>query len=246
MTRLLVAPAGVAFVDAAACAIEAALADAVLRRGRASFALAGGGTPRPVYERLAARALSSGAAFWPRVHVYFGDERAVPHDHPDSNACMAHEALLSRLPGGVAAVHAMPAEVPGADDAPGRYAALLPERFDLLLAGLGDDGHILSLFPGSPLLAGTPGPVAWALAPAEPRVRLTLTPPVVRAARVVLVLVTGARKAEVVARVLTGAPDALDLPAAWVRERTWILDEPAANRLPHAMLVTATRLLEEP
>jgi len=131
-------------------------------------------------------------------------------------------------------------------DAPAVYARLLPSRLDVLLAGLGDDGHILSLFPGSPLFGSAPSPVAWAEGPVAPQRRLTLTPAAVTAARVVLVLVSGARKADVVARALTGAADASALPAALVRERTWILDEPAASRLPPALLATATRSLEAP
>jgi 6-phosphogluconolactonase len=245
MSDVYLAAAGAAFADLAARKIETVLDGLKRSRGAATIGLAGGNTPRPIYEQLAARTAQRADAAWEGVSFYFGDERAVPYDHPDSNLRMAREALFCRLPE-VTSLHVHPLPVQANERPPRNY---LPERLDLLLVGMGEDGHILSLFPGSPLLAASfdeIGLVAWAEAPAEPRRRMTLTPPALGLCHDIFVLVSGERKADVVARVLTGAPDALDLPAALVRDRTWILDEPAARRLPPALLATATRSMEVP
>src|SRR5215831_5336093 len=109
-------------------------------RGRFDMALNGGNTPRPVYEALAQKRLP-----WPQMHFWFGDERCVPPDHPDSNYRMAHEALLAHVP---AVVHRMEAERADREAAAAEYAAALPEVLDLIHLGMGEDLHTASLFPG--------------------------------------------------------------------------------------------------
>jgi 6-phosphogluconolactonase len=175
--------------------------------GRFCIALAGGSTPRAVYERLAGLDLD-----WSAWHVWWGDERLVPPDHPDSNERMAREALLSRVPIPEAQIH--PLRAPDVE---------LPARFDLVLLGIGPDGHTASLFPGDPALEAT-DPVVRVERPDHPR--LTLTYPVIDAARCVAFMVSGEGKREKVERVLAGDPE---LPAARVAaERTVILADEAA------------------
>ena len=172
------------------------------------IALAGGSTPRRVYERLAERGLDWGA--W---HVWWSDERLVPPDHPDSNERMAREALLGRVPIAEAQIH--PLRLPEIE---------LPDRFDLVLLGIGADGHTASLFPGDPALDVTDRPVVRVVRPDHPR--LTLTYRVIDAAQAAAFLVAGADKREILARVLAGDRS---LPATRVRaEETYILADEAA------------------
>ena len=192
---------------------------AVSERGRCSIALAGGTTPRAIYAVLAGIALP-----WNAVDFYFGDERCVPPDDADSNYRMAREALLDRVPAGTA--HRMQAERADRDAAAADYAALLPERLDVLVLGIGEDGHTASLFPGSAALSST-NRVELVHGPKPPPWRLTITPRAILAAREIVVVATGRGKASVVERALAG--DAA-LPASLARHGTWIVDEAAAGR----------------
>jgi 6-phosphogluconolactonase len=234
-----------ALAEAAARAIVDEAREAVATRGRFTIALAGGATPRETYERLALPPLRDEMS-WDRTWVFFGDERAVGPDHPESNYRMAREALLSRVPIAADRIVRMRGEADDRDAAAADYARTLAEvfqtrrgelpRFDLVLLGLGVDGHTASLFPGSPVLKEVFRPVAavHAAAAALPE-RLTLTFPVLNAASRVLFLVTGAEKAKVVKTVL--GDEAL-LPAGMVRPAngrlTWLLDRAAAALLPAA------------
>jgi len=200
-------------------------------RGTCAVGLAGGSTPRPVYEALAAPPLA-GTIPWDRVQVYFGDERAVPPDHPDSNFRMAREALLARVGLKQGSVHRMEAEAADLDSAAGRYAAGLPAALDVLILGVGADGHTASLFPGSPTLEERARRVVAATSPVPPTRRLTLTPPAIAAARRLVVLAAGADKAVAVARALAGSARPIDVPATLAREGVWFLDAAAAGGLP--------------
>jgi 6-phosphogluconolactonase len=188
--------------------------------GRASafspfrIALAGGGTPQEVYERLAELDLD-----WASWHVWWSDEREVPPDHEDSNERMARRALLDRVP------------VPEEQLHPLRAAdAQLPDRFDLVLLGVGPDGHCASLFPGDPALEATE-PVVRVPEPGLPpkHPRLTFTYSVLNDARATAFLVGGEAKREIAERVLAGDET---LPAARVRAplTIWLTDEAAAPR----------------
>lgn len=189
-----------------------------------SVALAGRSTPRDVYRRLAGLPDLP----WTRIEVYFGDERRVPPDHPESNYRMAREALLHRLPTAPAAVHRMEGEAEDPEAAARSYAERLPEALDLLILGIGEDGHTASLFPGGPAAREEVRRVVPAATPAEPRERLTITPPVIRAARRVVVLAAGGGKAEAVARALERGWDPASCPAQLARDGLWVLDEAAA------------------
>jgi len=200
---------------------------AVARRRGCALALSGGSTPRPAYERLAAQP----ALPWETVEIYFGDERAVAPTDPASNYRMAREALLDRVGLPPGRVHRMEADDPDLEAAAARYAALLPDRLDVLVLGMGPDGHTASLFPRSPALREREKRVVPATSPVPPIHRLTITPPVIAAARRVAVITAGASKAPVVAEVLRGRWRPEELPAQLAREGTWLIDRAAAAAL---------------
>jgi 6-phosphogluconolactonase len=224
--------------EAVAAAAAARLAELAAAAPRAPFtvALAGGSTPRRLYELLAAEPLAARVP-WERVECFFGDERAVAPDHPDSNFRMASEALLGRVP---VTAHRMAAE---AGDA-GAYERLLAERIparregvpvlDLVLLGVGEDGHTASLFPGTRALGER---MRWVVMNDVPQLgtrRMTFTFRLINAAARVWILATGARKQRIVAACL-GAEggEAGAWPVRDVRpahgELVWWLDEAAAG-----------------
>ncbi len=196
---------------------------------RCSLALAGGSTPRPVYERLAAELPDRGP--WSRIDVFFGDERCVPPTDPASNYRLAKEALLDRVPIIAPQIHRMEGERADHDEAARAYEAILPGRLDLLVLGLGNDGHTASLFPGAVSLAETHRRVLAVTAPKAPFGRLTITPPMILQARLTVMLVVGADKAEALARAVDGpyAPDST--PGQLARTGLWMADTAAAARL---------------
>lgn len=208
--------------------ITDAIREAVRERGHCALALTGGDTPRPVYERLA----RIPGVPWIKLSIFFTDERAVPPDHPDSNYRMAFESLLSHLPIPPSQIHRMQAESDDLNEAARAYESLLPEQLDVLVLGMGADGHTASLFPYAPALGESTRRVL-PVRGGDPLVqRLTITPPAIEGARRVLVLVSGADKADIVARALQEGPDdIMELPVQLARERTWILDRAAASKL---------------
>jgi 6-phosphogluconolactonase len=228
--------------DRAAQAVVDVARAAVRARGRFTIALAGGATPRTTYMRLAAPPHAD-LMPWNRTWVFFGDERCVPPDHPESNYRMANETLLAKVPVPTTQVARMRGEADDPEAAATEYARTLVEafatrrgerpRFDLVLLGMGLDGHTGSLFPGSPALKEVFRTVVavHAAAAAIPQ-RLTLTFPVLNAAAEVIFLVSGVEKAKAVKAALS--PDSAS-PAAMVRppdgRLRWLLDAPAASRL---------------
>ncbi len=203
---------------------------AVAARGSCAVALAGGSTPRATYEVLGASALA-GAVPWGAIDWYFGDERAVPFDHPASNYRLAAEALFAGRPEALARARPMPADAADAPAAARAYGRLLPDPLDAVILGMGDDGHTASLFPGSPALDERLERVVPVTGPKAPLRRMTITSGVIESARDVLVLVAGPGKAAMLARVLEGPIDVRRLPAQLARDRTWIVDEAAASAL---------------
>lgn len=213
---------------------------AVAARGRFSVALAGGATPRRTYELLAAPPLAYRAP-WDRMHVFWGDERCVPLTDSRSNARMAKEAWLDRVPIPGNQIHPMNC-APDPAAAARQYEAQLREFFagqppilDLVILGLGQDGHTASLFPGTAVLAEAE---RWAAAVylAESGLhRVTLTAPLINQAAVVAFLVAGGAKAGVLREVLHGPRDPGRLPAQLIRpqngELLWLADLAAAGSL---------------
>lgn len=218
------------FPRAAADRILNEILGAVRARGTAALMLAGGSTPERVYEELARRE----HAPWSRVDVFFGDERSVAPDHPDSNYAMARRALLDRIPIPGHRVHRMSAEGPDLDAAAARYAELLPAAIDVLVLGIGEDGHTASLFPHAAALTASGRLVVPTRGPKPPHERLSVTPEVIRSARSCVVLAAGAAKASAVARSLEGPQDLGGCPAQLARDRIWILDRDAAELLGQA------------
>ena len=247
MSTITIFPDTESLISGAADFIAESAIRALAARGRFTLALSGGNTPKPVYARLATAAYRD-RFDWQRVAICFGDERCVPPDDPQSNYHMARTTLFDQVP--------IPAEniyrMRGEDDpeqAAAAYAGELQrlfggdagagepprEGFDLILLGIGDNGHTASLFPG---LAAVTEKKRWVMAQyveVVGRWRLTLTPVVINAARQVAFLVSGANKAEVLHQVLEGPYQPVVLPAQIIRPHSgdlrWLLDAAAAARL---------------
>lgn len=214
--------------------LEIAARQSIAARGQFSIALSGGSTPKALYQLLAMPEWKSRIE-WDKCLVFFGDERAVAPDDSLSNFKMASEALLNHVN---ARVFRMKAERDDLENAANDYQNSLQDNcdaLDLVLLGLGDDGHTASLFPGSPqLLEAEKWVTATPVASLEPHVRrLTLTFPAINSARRVWFLASGAGKAERLNQVLNGARDVQNLPAQGVAPRNgelkWFLDEAAAR-----------------
>jgi 6-phosphogluconolactonase len=197
--------------------------DAVLKsEQRCHLMLAGGGTPLPVYEQLAKQPDLP----WQRIVIYFGDERCVPPLTPENNAFTVISKLFPQgLPEGVS-VHRMCGEEPP-DQAAQAYESVLPQRIDILLLGMGEDGHTASIFPGSVALDEERRRVMPVIGNKPPMQRLTITPPVIREARHLLVMVQGEEKADAVRWALMDGT----VPAALAAEGDWLLDRQAARSL---------------
>lgn len=239
MTAIRVLPDAAALADAAARHVVESAQAAIQARGAFSIALSGGSTPRELHRRLAGPLANE--VDWSKLHVFFGDERCVPPDDPDSNYRMARETLLSQVPISPDHVHRMKGELPP-EEAASQYEQELrgffgnePPRLDLILLGMGDNGHTASLFPG---LRAVHEQQRWVMAENVPEVgmwRITLTPYVINLGREVLFLVAGAGKASMLRKVLEGpfAPD--ERPAQIVRpspgEVMWLVDAAAADDL---------------
>jgi len=230
----------VARAAAEACVTLAAQAKGEKRLFR--VALAGGKTPKALYALLASAEYRN-RVDWDSVSFFFGDERAVPPDHPDSNYRTANEALFRRLGLSESRIHRMKAEDGDLETAAEAYESVLRSEFDdhiphfdLVLLGMGPDGHTASLFPGNRALAEQKRWVTPVTdAPKPPPRRLTLTVPVLNAARYVLFMVTGADKAGALREVLQGTASPEQYPARLVRPGAdrleWLVDEAAGSGL---------------
>ncbi len=214
-----------------------AINEAVRDTGRCSLVLSGGNTPRTLYGLLASEFRDQ--IPWAQVHIFWGDERYVSPDDPESNYRMAKETLLDRVPCPAGNVHPMPTHFPLPDAAARDYEGTLRNwfgtawpQFDLSLLGIGEDGHTASLFPGSPVLREQARWVAAVETPANPPLRLTLTLPALTRAAGIYVLVAGSKKAGALHHVLAGPPDPNTYPAAGLRlaegTLTWWVDRAAA------------------
>lgn len=247
MSEITVYPDNESLISGAADFIAELATQAIAARGRFTLALSGGNTPRPVYARLAT-AVYRERIDWSKVQVFFGDERCVPPDDPQSNYHMVRTTLFDQVTLPEGNIHRIRGE-----DAPEQaatdYANILqrifggdaaaggppPEGFDMILLGMGDNGHTASLFPG---LAAVTEPVRWVMAQYVEVVgmwRVTITPVVINAARQVAFLVSGANKAEMLHRVLEGPYQPMVLPSQIIKpthgQLHWLVDTPAAAKL---------------
>lgn len=225
--------------DVLAEELSACVWRAVQERGVAHVALSGGSTPEPFYMRLIIDPRYRQIP-WSSVHLWMVDERRMPEHHPQSNFRMIRESLADHLPQKRHQVHPMPVMQDDADDAYARdLAEWIPDgRLDFVLLGMGDDAHTASLFPRSPALDVNDRPVAINAGPTvTPPERVTLTYPMLNAARTVAVLVVGEQKHQALKQaerqLATQGPDPRNLPITGVRptdgEMTWYLDAAAAG-----------------
>jgi 6-phosphogluconolactonase len=247
--RVEIAADGAALAHAAAGHFVGLAEAAIAARGRFLVALSGGSTPRAAYALLATPGCAARVR-WAQVHIFWADERGVPPDSPDSNYRLAREMLLDKVPIPTANVHRLAGEQPPMDAAveyervlrgvfgpPGQgpVRGLPPPRFDLIVLGLGADGHTASLFPGTPAVRERE---RWVVANSVEKLggwRLTLTLPVLNAATNVIFLVSGQEKAARLKQVLEGPRQSDAPPAAMVNPSAgnllWLVDAAAASLL---------------
>jgi 6-phosphogluconolactonase len=237
--EIKIVPDDVTLARTAAQEFHRAAESAVQERGRFSVALSGGNTPRAIYSLLASEHKELP---WDRIHIFFGDERHVPPDHPDSNFRMASEALLSKVPMPEKNIHRIHAEL-DAETAAAEYDQQLVNffhlsdhdwpRFDLIFLGIGEDGHTASLFPGSKALIETSRKVLANWVEKFKTFRITLTLPVLNHAAEVVFLVSGAGKAQILSEVLR--PGVKKYPAQSVQPENgrllWLVDQDAGSLL---------------
>lgn len=239
MTSVEIFPSSIEMTGAAAKLFVVRAGQAVSARGRFTAALSGGKTPMAFYSLLA-KAPFAAKIPWARVHLFWGDERCVPPDHRDSNYRQARELLIDHVPIPAANVHRMPGEIDPVEAA-ARYEQNLRAFFaphgdgfpalDIILLGLGRDGHTASLFPGTKAIRETARWVLGHFVDAQKGWRITLTPPVINTARMVVFIVAGAEKASALRDVMEGPfrPDIL--PAQAIRpaggDLLWMLDRDA-------------------
>ena len=243
--EVLVHADGTLLAEAVAARTVTRLADALAASGHAHLVLTGGGIGTKVLAALAA-APARDAVDWTRVDFWWGDERFIPEGDPERNETGARAALLDHLPVDQARVHVM--NGPGGPDgddpdaAAARYAAELAAAaspgaavpaFDILMLGIGPEGHVASIFPEAPAAYDQGTVTAVRDSPKPPPTRVSLTFPAIRAAKEVWILASGAEKAEAVARALAGEPaDKLPAAGAHGTERTlFLIDEPAASNI---------------
>ncbi|UCE62903.1 MAG: 6-phosphogluconolactonase [Nitrospirota bacterium] len=218
--------------------------ETIANHGQMAFALAGGSTPKKLYSLLAGDPFRSQIP-WGSIHFFWGDERHVPPDHQDSNYRMAREALLAHVPVPDDHVHRIPSEMQNAEEAADSYERELREyfqlapgqnpRFDLILLGLGPDGHTASLFPGTPAVHDTTRLVAAPWVKKFSTFRITLTPAILNKADHVMFLVSGQDKAEALRSVLEGPYQPEVFPAQVIHpaqgQLIWLVDKEAAGCL---------------
>lgn len=241
--NIRILPDTAAVARAAADLVAASAERALAERPQWTCALSGGSTPRATFQLLA-RPPYVGRIDWRRVHLFWGDERAVPPDHPDSNYGMTYATLIENVPIPEENVHRILAELP-AVEAARQYEATIravfgvgPEqipRFDFVMLGMGPDGHTASLFPGTQALEERHALVVANHVPRLDADRITLTLPLLDNARAIVFLVAGSEKAATLAAVLQGEPRPTELPSQLIQPvngtLTWLVDEAAAAQI---------------
>jgi 6-phosphogluconolactonase len=247
MPKIAIYPDKESLISNTADFVAELASQAIATRGRFTLALSGGSTPQPLYSSLATASYRE-RIDWSKVQIFFGDERCVPPDDSRSNYLMVRTALLDRVPLPAGNICRILGEV-APDQAALDYTEALRltfgsdsvtggpplEGLDLVLLGMGDNGHTASLFPG---LAAVTEPVRWVMAQYVEVVgmwRVTMTPVIINAARQVAFLVSGGQKASMLQRVLEGPYQPVVLPSQIIRpasgELYWLLDQEAAAKL---------------
>ncbi len=243
--EIRILPDGLAIAKRAAQVFVQAAAAAVRAKGSFNVSLAGGSTPKALYSLLVNDPTLRSELPWDKIHLFFGDERHVPPDHPDSNFRMAAEAMISKSPLKPAQVTRIKAEYPDAEKAALEYEKALREyfklkdaeypRFDLLLVGMGNEGHTLSLFPGTKALHPDGRIVVSNWIGKLYTERITLTAPAANNAAEIIFMVTGADKACALKAVLEGPFEPEQLPAQLLQPKNgkllWLVDAAAGSML---------------
>jgi 6-phosphogluconolactonase len=243
--EIRILPDGAAIAKRAAQEFVQAASAAVRERGTFNVSLAGGSTPKALYSLLVNDPTLRSQVPWDKTHLFFGDERHVPPDHPDSNFRMATEAMISKLPLKPEQLTRIKGEYPDAEQAALEYEKTLREyfklkdgeypRFDLLLAGMGNEGHTLSLFPGTRGLHADGRIVVSNWVGKLYTERITLTAPAASNAAEIIFMVTGADKALALKSVLEGRYEPEQLPAQLLQPRKgellWLVDAAAGSML---------------
>ncbi len=213
------------------------ISTAIAARGICAIALAGGSTPKPLYEAISKQPLP-----WDKIHVFWGDERYVPPEHPDSNQLMARTAWLNKVPIPASNIHPIPTNQSDPAVAASKYEQELLEFFqlssglpvfDLILLGMGDDGHTASLFPHTAALKVSDRAVTVGNKDGQPRI--TFTYPLINQARCVMFLVAGASKRAALAQIFAPVADASTYPSRLIQPQGtlwWLLDRAAGQELP--------------
>jgi 6-phosphogluconolactonase len=235
-----VLPTQADLVERALQLVLAKLHRAIAERNQFTIALSGGNTPKPLYEAIAAQDLP-----WEKVHIFWGDERYVPPDHPDSNEGMARWAWLSKVPIPANNIHPMPTDAADPAVAAANHEQQLQDFFkvksgefpslDVVLLGMGDDAHTASLFPQTAALQVRDRLITVGNKDGQPRI--TFTVPLINQARCVLFMVAGASKQPALAQVFAADADAISYPSRLIQpqgELWWLLDQAAGQNLAQA------------
>ena len=217
--------------------VVAKIQSAIASKGQCSIALAGGSTPKPLYEGLAEENLP-----WDKIQVFWGDERYVAPNHPDSNQLMARQAWLDKIEIPAANIHPTPTDSNNPDIDAQRYEAVVRKvfaassaefpTFDIILLGMGDDGHTASLFPHTSVLQEMTKAIAVGNKDGQPRI--TFTVPLINQAQCVLFLVAGANKQAALEQVFAAQGDAMTYPSRLINpqgELWWLLDRDAGAKI---------------
>ncbi|HIK38146.1 MAG: 6-phosphogluconolactonase [Geminocystis sp.] len=234
--EVYIVPAGEEFISFATARLAEKISSAIGNRGICTIALAGGSTPKPVYQKLAEEDLP-----WARVHFFWGDERYVPPTHPESNQKMAREALLTHISIPPDNIHPMPTDGNNPVEDAARYEQHLLDffkmtsgfpSFDIVLLGMGEDGHTASLFPHTPALTVEDRLVT--VGNRGDSVRLTFTVPLINHSRCVIFLVAGENKQKALKAVFSPDTDSDEYPAKKIKPEgnlIWIIDKMAGEVL---------------
>jgi 6-phosphogluconolactonase len=211
-----------------------AAAESIAARGVFHVAISGGATPLPMYALMALPEWVA-KVDWPKVHVYWADERCVPPDHDQSNYGAAHHAMLGKVGIPEGNIHRMRGEMPPEEAALAYEALIADVTFDVIQLGMGNDGHTASLFPNTAVIHEQKRRVASLYVPHMDSWRITLTPPAINAAREVIFMISGGEKAEVLRQIFHGPYEPDRLPSQIINPSsgkfTWVLDEAAAAQL---------------
>ncbi len=230
--RLVIAESAEEFIALAATNITGAINSAIEKTGKCRLALSGGSTPAAIHAHLT-QLSSTKSPDWSKVEFLFGDERCVPPDDKDSNFRMAKESLFDPLGAQIqeSQIFRVRGEDPDREKAASDYANILTEPIDVMLLGMGEDGHTASLFPGQKVLSEKNKLTAVVNGPKPPPWRITVTPPVIEAAKEIIVLAKGAGKAEVLPKALDENVNIQEIPSGLARRGIWIVDREATASL---------------